>query len=80
MLFRSLETFEIEIDDLPLVVEETLTGRWWTDTDVEGFAETVSGLSVSWEATRPGAVTFFFVLRDDRGSEIGGWLGIDVGS
>lgn len=75
-----VEVFEIEIEGLPLQVQETLTGRWWTDVDVEGFAETVSGLAVTWQATRAGSVAFFFVLRDDRGSEIGGWLGVDVGT
>jgi hypothetical protein len=75
-----VETFEIEIDGLPLDVQETLNGRWWTDTDVEGFSETLSGLAVRWDATKSGPVTFFFVLRDDRGSEVGGWLGVDVGT
>lgn len=75
-----LERFEFEIDEMTFEVEETLTGRWWADREVDGFAESPTGLSVRWHAARAEAVRFFFVLRDDRGSETGGWLDIDVGS
>lgn len=71
------DDYEVELSGETVEVQEQVRGRWYLDRRSSRFAPLDTSVRWSVEGA-PGIAHLFFVLGDDGGSEVWGWLTFDI--
>lgn len=74
-----MDEYTVIIGDEVRDVTDRLTGRWFADRALDAFEEVEAARTLRFRSDSADPVTIFFVLRDDRRSEAGGWLHFELG-